>query len=825
MNNIAHGYGVDTEFQDVERLCLKWQVASVCGELPAYEKVALGSLGRLADDVALVGHKTDRSFEILYAGDSFEHWLGRPLKGLEIERLGPNYVEAFLECLDRARQRGAPAMSLARCVRDGLVVTCEIVAFPLANKWGSTLFLVFARERSPKYKLVDAIYRATDDGLVTLAAIYDTAKEIIDLHIVSLNDGATRILGGSEQDLRWRRLSEVVPSWRENGMLSRLSKLLGTKDHDEFEVSYAAPAGELIHLRVSASPIGDLIGITLTNITPLKAREASFRLLFENNPMPMWVYDPQTLRFLAVNDAAVAHYGFSREEFLTSTLLDIYVEEEWGRSPVSGDLRSKNYSTDRIWLNKTADGRTIEVQNYARELAFADRQAILLAIVDVTEQREVAARIVHMAHHDPLTGLANRVLFRARLTERLEELRRGGRLAVFYVDLDGFKDVNDAFGHPTGDKLLVAVADRLKQSLPACDVIARVGGDEFAIVQFGPERDEDVCRFAGSVVEAIRRPYDIDGHEMHIGASVGISIAPSHSCDADTLLQNADIALYRAKRDGRGVYRFFEPEMVAAIHMRRALEADLRQALIAGEFELHYQPLIDVETREIVAFEALLRWFHPVRGNVSPNQFIGLAEDTGLIVPIGDWALRRACEEAAKWPESVSVSVNLSPAQFKSRSLVQSVVSALASSGLPADRLELEITETVLLAENNANIAVLHQLRSLGARISMDDFGTGYSSLSYLRSFPFDKIKIDRSFVKELPDDHECAAIVRAVVGMGRCLGVATVAEGVETMEQLACLRKEGCTQVQGFLFSRPAPADQIRSLFEKFRESREAAA
>jgi len=812
MYKIASQYGVVTEFRDVDELCFKWQVEAPIGDLPPYEQIALGSLGRLADDVALAGCGDDGEFELLYGGAAFEAWLGASLRGLRLDGLERNYRDAIGDALEAARSRRTPAATIARSIRDGLVRTCEIVAFPLSSHWGVALFLVFARERDSKYDLVDAIYRATDDGLATLAAVY-AGRRIVDFDIVSLNASASRLFGGAESDLQWRRLSEIVPAWMANGAFERLSAIFHSAIHDTFEVSHRSAEGDALHLRLAAAPMGDLVGVTLTDITPLKAREASFRLLFESNPMPMWVHDPQSLRIVAVNDAAVAHYGYPRERFLASTLFDLYAEEEWPAVTIAHENPANRRPTDRIWANRTADGRAIKVQNYAREIIFDDRPAILLAIVDVTEQREQAARIAHLAHHDPLTGLANRVLFRTRLTEGLQRLEGAeDRLCVLYLDLDGFKDVNDAFGHPIGDRLLIAVAERLRQTLQPGDMVARVGGDEFAIVQFGAG-GEEADRLAERIVTALSVAYEIDGHAVAVGASVGISAAPADSDDADTLLKNADIALYRAKADGRGLHRFFEPEMAASIHLRRTLEADLRHALVAGEFQIYYQPLIDIESSRIVAAEALLRWFHPVRGSVPPIDFIPIAEETGLIAPIGEWVLREACREAASWSEPIGVCVNLSPAQFRSRALVPSVLSALAASGLAPQRLELEITESVLLAENHANLAVLHQLRSLGVCISMDDFGTGYSSLSYLRSFPFDKIKIDRSFVKELPDNQECGAIVRAVAGIGQCLGVATVAEGVETREQLTRLREEGCTQMQGFLFSRPAPAADMRRM------------
>ncbi|TDX66576.1 diguanylate cyclase/phosphodiesterase [Methylosinus sp. sav-2] len=814
MHETASRYGVVTEFRDVDELCFKWQVEAPVGGLPPYEQIALGSLGRLADDLALAGRDEDGGFAFFYGGGAFEAWLGASLRGLRLDALERNYRDAIGEALEAACARGAPAATIARSIRGGLVQTCEIVVFPLSSHWGATLFLVFARERASKHDLVDAIYRATDGGLATLAAVH-AGRDIIDFIIVSLNASASRFFGGAERDQQWRRISEIVPAWMTDGTFERFSAIFHSALPDTFEVAHRSAEGVAMHLRLSAAPMGDLVGVTLTDVTPLKAREASFRLLFESNPMPMWVHDPQSLRIMAVNDAAVAHYGYARERFLRSTLLDLYAEEEWPAVTIAHESAASRRPSDRIWINRTAEGREIKVQNYAREISFDDRPAILLAIVDVTEQREQAARIAHLAHHDPLTGLANRALFRARLTEGLQRLESGAEsLCVLYLDLDGFKDVNDAFGHPVGDRLLIAVAERLRETLAPGDMVARVGGDEFAIVQSGAGASE-ADRLAERIVSAVSVPYEVDGHAVTVGASVGISVAPIDSGDADILLKNADIALYRAKADGRGLHRFFEPEMAASILVRRTMEADLRHALAAGEFEIYYQPLVDLLTNRIVASEALLRWFHPMRGSISPNEFIPLAEETGLITPIGEWVLREACREAASWPEPIGVCVNLSPAQFRSRSLVGSVLSALAASGLAPQRLELEITESVLLAENHANLAVLHQLRGLGVCISMDDFGTGYSSLSYLRSFPFDKIKIDRSFVKELPENQECGAIVRAVAGIGQCLGVATVAEGVETHEQLARLRAEGCTQMQGFLFSRPAPAAELRRMLE----------
>jgi diguanylate cyclase (GGDEF)-like protein len=471
-----------------------------------------------------------------------------------------------------------------------------------------------------------------------------------------------------------------------------------------------------------------------------------------------------------------------------------------------------------LW--ELSDGRTISLVHQPIPNGWR-----IATLQDITEGRQAAATIAHMTRHDALTGLPNRVQFRDHLGQSLSLVRRGEPLAVLCLDLDHFKGVNDTLGHPTGDLLLQAVAERLRASLRPTDMIARLGGDEFAIVQQSLALVEDATALAGRILDIVGAPYDLDGHKVVVATSVGVALAPADGVDPDRLLKNADMALYRAKAEGRGTYRFFEPEMDARMQARRALELDLRSAVGAGQFELFYQPIVDARSERTTGFEALLRWRHPQRGMVSPVDFIALTEETGLIVPLGEWVLRQACEEAARWPDDLRVAVNLSPAQFKCRNLVEVVLSALAGSGLPPGRLELEITETVLLQENDTNLATLHQLRSLGVRISMDDFGTGYSSLSYLRSFPFDKIKIDRSFIRDSAERSDCLAIIRAVAGLGSSLGIGTLAEGVETAEQLRCIQAEGCTEVQGYYFSPPVPAHGIARLLERTGWPRRAVA
>ncbi|MDO9709914.1 bifunctional diguanylate cyclase/phosphodiesterase [Paracraurococcus lichenis] len=473
----------------------------------------------------------------------------------------------------------------------------------------------------------------------------------------------------------------------------------------------------------------------------------------------------------------------------------------WGASdyrilrPADGALR---HVEARVRYEYDADGRPL---------------AAVGVVIDVTERREAEDRIAHLAHHDTLTGLPNRALFRQRLDEALARTRRSGGFAVLCLDLDRFKEVNDTLGHPAGDALLRTVAERLGAEMRETDTLARLGGDEFAIVQSGVDRSGDTVTLARRLVEVLSMPFDLDGHRAMIGTSIGIAIAPQDGADGDALLKAADMALYQAKVEGRGTWRFFEPEMDLRAQMRRELEFDLQRALEAGEFEVHYQPIVRADDRQAIGLEALLRWRHPERGLVSPDRFIPLAEEIGLIVPLGKWVLQHACAEAARWPGALKLAVNLSPAQFASPGLVDAVAGALAEARLDPGRLELEITETVLLRDIEATLATMHRLKAFGVRIAMDDFGTGYSSLSYLQRFPFDKVKIDRSFTRALGQSRRSDAIVRAVTDLCRGLEMTTTAEGVETEQQFAALRHEGCDEVQGYLFGAARPAAEIPAM------------
>jgi diguanylate cyclase (GGDEF)-like protein len=433
---------------------------------------------------------------------------------------------------------------------------------------------------------------------------------------------------------------------------------------------------------------------------------------------------------------------------------------------------------------------------------------------DVTERRRVEAKIEHLAHYDALTNLPNRTLFQ-RHAEGLLLETDGTQFAILYIDIDEFKRINDSLGHLIGDEFLRGIAERLRQSVGAEDFIARLGGDEFAIVQHGIASDDDVSALVTRIYQALRTPFDCHGYSLSGDASIGIAIAPRHGSDLFGLLKSADLAMYAAKAAGRRTHRFFEPAMEHQATLRRELEADMRTALAGGGFELHYQPLVDLRSDEVTGCEALLRWHHPERGMVSPAEFVPVAEETGLIEEIGQWVLRTACAEAAKWPAHVRVAVNVSPIQFKSETLSLKVAAALRESGLDPRRLELEITEAVLIADDDAALVALNQLRALGVHIALDDFGTGYSSLQYLQRFPFDKIKIDRSFVKEVTRNSSSASIIRAVVSIAADRNMITTAEGVETEQQRDTVQILGCTQMQGYLFSAPRPTHEIRALLE----------
>ena len=475
------------------------------------------------------------------------------------------------------------------------------------------------------------------------------------------------------------------------------------------------------------------------------------------------------------------------------------------RSSVLNDLSRGEASQMHIHL---PDGRSVQIINHP----LADGGWVATH-EDVTEQRHSEAKIAYMAHHDPLTGLANRAKVGLRIEEAASHYRRWGDrpFSVLLLDLDRFKNVNDTLGHPVGDALLREVAVRLKTCIRETDVLGRLGGDEFAIIQVGKADQRDAAKaLAKHICDILSKPFNLDANEIAIGASIGIALAPEHAIDPDNLLKMADLALYRAKSAGRGSYQFFDAEMSEAECARREVETELRQALRNSELDLYYQPIIDIRTNRICAAEALLRWSHPTKGMILPDRFILLAEQSGLIVEIGEWVLSNACREAATWPAGIKIAVNLSPTQLRRANLCEVVTDALTHSGLEPERLELEITETALIESAAECLPSLRHLKSIGITVALDDFGTGYSSLSQLTMFPFDKVKIDKSFVRDIADRSDCAAIVCAIANLGRSLNMATSAEGIETEEQLALVRASGCSHAQGYLFSRAFPASEL---------------
>ena len=538
--------------------------------------------------------------------------------------------------------------------------------------------------------------------------------------------------------------------------------------------------------------------------------------IIDHIPSQITVKDVRDRRYVLVNRVAETQFGIARDQIIGKTAFDVFPKAS--ADTITADeeaaLRSPDglFKDEHEWESQAIGPRYITSRRLGIRDPSGEQRYILNVVDDVTERRAANDRIAHLAHYDALTDLPNRVLFREQIERELGKASGGERFALLYIDIDEFKGINDSLGHHVGDELLKAVAARIKGCLRPGDLIARLGGDEFAVIQTAVDGRADVEEFVVRLYEEIRRPYQCLGHHLSTDASIGIALAPQDGTDLEQLIKNADLAMYAAKAEGRRIHRFFEPAMDARAKARLTMEQDLRQAMIDGGFEIHYQPLLDLQSNEVNGCEALLRWRHRERGMVSPTEFIPLAEDTGLINELGDWVMRTACTEAAAWPSHIRIAVNVSPVQLKSPTLALRIMGALAASGLSPDRLEIEITEAVLIHDDETALAILHQLRAIGVRIALDDFGTGFSSLSYLKRFPFDKIKIDRCFVKDIEVDGS-AAIVQAVVNIAAARNMTTTAEGVETGQQREILRGLGCTQMQGYLFSAPKPAADVRPL------------
>jgi diguanylate cyclase (GGDEF)-like protein/PAS domain S-box-containing protein len=668
------------------------------------------------------------------------------------------------------------------------------------------------QRRTAQSRLADAL-ESSQEGVVVV-----DAEDCIAL----ANPQAADFLGVSPNLLKpGTPVAELQPAFEDSVCAGRV--LLWREGDPQATGEVLLADGRWLRISHSATRDRGFI-VVCSDITLSKKQEATLRqtnwrldAALDNMSQGLCLFDAQN-RLEVINRRFFEIFGLSRDMIAPGATFADIIEISVARQSLDGKSVDELLEELAEFMRRSANGTHFYELADGRVVACVYNTTAdggwVATFEDVTERRQAEAKIMHMARHDALTNLPNRVLFQEKMEQSLE---RGEQFAVLFIDLDRFKGVNDTLGHPVGDALLCAVTKRLQLAVRGIDTVARLGGDEFAIIQLGG-RPTDATELAIRIIESVAEPYNVLGHQVNIGTSVGIAIAPTDGREPDQLLRNADMALYRAKGEGRGTYHFFQPEMDADMQARHTLEVDLRKALAAGEFEVYYQPLVELASSAICGFEALVRWHHPERGIIGPDHFIPVAEEIGLIVPLGDWVLRQACRDAIRWPSKISVAVNLSAAQFRNPTLALSVVSALESSGLSPSRLELEITETVLLQDDQAILEVLHQIRGLGVRISMDDFGTGYSSLSYLRSFPFDKIKIDRSFIKELGKKEDCVAIIRAITRLGHSLGMITTAEGVETAEQRDILAAEGCTQAQGFLYSPPRPLSETLSLIAALR-------
>jgi diguanylate cyclase (GGDEF)-like protein/PAS domain S-box-containing protein len=564
--------------------------------------------------------------------------------------------------------------------------------------------------------------------------------------------------------------------------------------------------GRCIMIEERKTASGETIGLRV-DITELKEREESFRLLFEGNPVPLLVYDPRRECIRAANDAALDHFGYTREEMDSLPASRLFAEDEWAEARTV--LDSNCSEKDRFWRQRDKGGSRLESVLFTRQSILAGEKATIISVFDVTERRRVEARMAHMARHDELTGLANRAHCRERLHDHLGDGGTRDPVTIALVDLDHFKGVNDAYGHLVGDALLAEAARRMMAQIPKKALLCRIGGDEFAIL-FRRASADQVELVAKSIIAALSNPFFIGEHALHIGATVGSACSVRDSSNPETLLRYADLALYAAKETKRGTYRRFDLAMDTAAQQKSKLETDFREAVHKGVLEVHYQPMINLSGGELEGYEALLRWNRPDWGSVSPEVFIPLAEDLGLIDQLGQFVLRTACREATNWESDVLLSVNVSPLQFRSGNLLNVVLQALSSSGLAPERLELEITEAVLMDRNPQTLSTIRSLRSLGVGLSMDDFGTGYSSLHYLLRYPFTKIKIDKSFILNLGEETNSRAIIKAVIGLGNSLGMKVTAEGIEHAAIRDYLRDEGCTQGQGYLFGEARPAGEL---------------
>jgi len=732
---------------------------------------------------------------------------------------------------------GAAAMVVAVPDEWRAVAAVILLAVAVLMPVLGAVALIGGARRQPDDQAVAAAHAASEQNRPLDAAIDNMTQGLL------MFDAAGRVLVCNRRYGEMYGLSPDVakPGTTVRDLLCRLKEtgsFAGDVDRYLDEVR-AAVAGETSQNRIVQTADGCSIRIkglrtadggwvvTHDDVTEdLQARaelertQAFLNTVIEHVPVTVFVKDVREQRYVLVNRAAEDLLGISRQGVIGKTAYDLFDERTADTifcrdSELVGHIGELFHSTHQIETPNNG-ARLVVSRRIAIVGEGGETEYLLGVIEDVTERTRADERIKYMAHHDLLTGLSNRALFMEKIEEAGARLRRRGEtFSVFMLDLDRFKNVNDSLGHPEGDLLLKETARRLKASLRETDVLARLGGDEFAILQSAEtHQQEGAVGLADRIIKIISAPFDISGHKVTIGTSIGIALAPKDGVEPSDLMKKADLALYRTKSEGRNGFRFFDPQMTADADALHQLEHDLREAISRGELEVHYQPIIDVKTRKPVGAEALARWRHPEKGFVPPDQFIPIAEETGLIIPIGEWVLKKACADAMTWPPYLKVAVNLSPVQFRKCDLFNIIWCALVESDLPPERLELEFTESVLVENETSVLAMINQLKNLGITMALDDFGTGYSSLRYLTKFPFDKIKIDKSFTQNLTKRAECATIVSAVRALGFDLNIITTAEGVETERQFEMLAKAGVNLVQGYMFGHPCPAAELDSNF-----------
>ncbi|MFJ5300523.1 EAL domain-containing protein [Pseudomonas sp. NPDC088368] len=731
-----------------------------------------------------------------------------------------------------------------RLKKDGSAFWAHVIIDAVRNDAGDLLgFAKITRDCTEQHQALQVQREHERRFRLLVQGVSDYAIYMLDLdgNVVNWNAGAQRAKGYQEHEIVGQHFSVFyTPEDRALGLPSKGLETARREGRFEAEGIRQRKDGSHFWTHVVIDAIhdddGEMIGFAKitrditerrkTELQLLEAKELAEKRSAEmatlsrfldsviaNIPASVIVQDVRSHKILLVNQqaerlfAATKMVGRFASECLRPEVAD-YINQQMNQTLSMGEVRTSEMQVHTAQGLRTLRSRTVLNQDTESHSDY-----VLFVAEDVTDELAANAKIHHMAHHDALTGLPNRTLFQQRLKEALARSNgptgSGKITGTLCLDLDDFKDVNDALGHAFGDKLLRALSERLRSELRDRDTLARLGGDEFAVILPELDTQEAAELAAQRMIQAIRPPFLIDGHSCSVGVSVGIALSPEDHVKPEQLMGYADMALYEAKRNGRNRFERFRQELDEIARQRRTLEADLRTALHFGQLKMHYQPIVSRDGQDISGYEALIRWIHPIKGIIPPMDFIPMAEETGLIHEVGTRALNLACQEAAGWGTLQTVSVNLSPIQFKNPGLIAIVELALADSGLAPERLELEITESVLLGDSDENVSTLRALKALGVAISLDDFGTGYSSLGYLRSFPFDRIKIDRSFVKDMAENKEALAIIRAITGMGNSLLIETTAEGVETHEQMLQLQAEGCSHFQGFFFGRPVPADE----------------